>query len=326
MTSQKAGRTGTPVVIIEARTRAGALLDRPLLDVGPAPALSLLLRRIRPLEVLAAATCVVVTTDQRTDDPVEDLARAEGVAVVRGPADDAAARLTMATVRHDPSEVVLLDDRGPLQDPHLVLAGLDLHRHSDADLTTNRLPRSYPGGLELDIVSPRALRIAAIEAAREPGPPTLGARLAADPSRFRLANLHAGHDAASERWSLDGPDDVARLRAILAMVPDPITASWNRVLSIVGRSHRARPGQLHLRAEAGPKPGTAPWVQSWTAIANGAEVGQVRTRTAAGRVERDVEVAEPWLEPARDALYRLLLEGPHPQIDTRSPGPATPTE
>jgi hypothetical protein len=65
-----------------------------------------------------------------------------------------------------------------------------------------------------------------------------------------------------------------------------------------------------LRPLASAEPGSSPWVRTWAVQVDGREVGRATVTAGGGTVDRRVDAEEPWVEPARDALYRLLLRDP----------------
>lgn len=298
-----------PLVIVEARTDvvAPAVLGASL---AGRPVLRLLLDRLAALDGHVGARTVVTTSDRPVDDEVAALAQEAGVPVVRGQAGDAVGWASLAMVRHGgPGPIVRVGADGPLQDPYLVAAALDLHRSARADHTSNLLPRTHPDGLTVEVLSPAALRAAELEV--EPAPVRdLTSHLVRRPERFRLASLHDRHDASEERWRVRTDAERAQLDAALAQVPNAATASWNRILSVIGRTRRTRPGEVHLRPLEPPAPGEPTWTRRWDAVVDGAVVGQAEVTVGDGRTTRDVIAIEPWREPIRDALYRLLLDDP----------------
>lgn len=297
------------LVVIEATAGASTTAPGPLQDLAGRPVLQFLAQRLEPLARTDETTVVVACSDLPVDDAVVDLAARLDLPTIRGRAGDVVGQLAIAFVRHPATELVHLRGDHPLHDPYVIRAAIDLHRTADADLTTNLLPRTYPRGLDVSVLSARALSAAELEISTPAERATAARHVARRPDRFRLASLSSGIDASGERWTASTSSDLATLRALVGQVPDATSASWSRVLSVVGRSDKARPGELRLTAEAPPDPGACPWVRRWTASVDGAKVGEVSVSVGVGgRIERTVAVGEPWTEPARAALYRLLLD------------------
>lgn len=296
------------LVVVEARRSLGAMPGVILEPLGDRTVLEVLLDRLEPLRRAPDTEVVVATTDLVADDEVVRLAEAAGVPAVRGPDDDPLTTFSMAMVRHPAHQVVRLKATGPLADPYVVRAALDLHRREEADVTTNLLPRTYPEGLEVEVISPRPLRSAVLESTEPADRLGVTRYLVRRPERFRLANLDSGYDASGERWTASHRADLARLGDLLASVPDPLSASWNRILAVTGRRNRPQPGEVVLRALPAPAPGSSPWERRWTVTIDGSEVGTVTVAAQGGRTTRSVAVPDDRREDALAALYRHLLD------------------
>lgn len=299
--------TSSPLIVVQARAGSTRLPGKVLAELGGMPMLEFQLRRLQPITSVVDAKIVLATSDLAGDDAVAAVAERLGISVVRGSEADVLGRFAIALVRHPADTIVRLTGDCPLTDPFVVAAAVALHEEAEADYTCNVLPRSYPKGLDVEVLSARALRMAELEATeasdREHVTPFVYRR----PERFRLANLHSGQNLGEEWWTVDTAADLTRLREIVAMVPDPLTASWNRILSVVGRTNRPKPGSVVLRPLESDEPGSCPWERRWSADVDGASVGEVTVAAGNGKVERRVLVADQWMEPTREALYRLLL-------------------
>jgi RimJ/RimL family protein N-acetyltransferase len=130
-------------------------------------------------------------------------------------------------------------------DPEIVEAALRLHRDRGADYTSNVLPRTFPKGLDVEVVDAQALRAADAEAAmrleREHVMPFLYRR----PSRFGLANLWCEENLGHERWTVDTPEDLAVVRNIVAALDGRVSFGWREALAARPRAF-ASPGEVVL--------------------------------------------------------------------------------
>ncbi len=219
----------TVLGVVQARMGSNRLPGKVVADLGGGyRVLGLLLERLRPapLDII-----VVATTTAPHDDVVEELARSTGVAVVRGSEDDVLGRFALVLETYPADHVVRITADCPLVDPSIVATVLDNHAWSGADYTSNTLIRSYPDGLDIEVVSAAALRAAHAEAVdpdeREHVTPFVHRR----PERFRLAASIGSRHLAHERWTLDTPDDLAWLRDVVARLPDP-TLGWEQILAV----------------------------------------------------------------------------------------------
>jgi spore coat polysaccharide biosynthesis protein SpsF (cytidylyltransferase family) len=203
-----------------------------LADLGGMPTLAFMLARLASVDV---DRLVVATSDRPADDAIVGVAEAVGIGVVRGPEADVLARYAAVLDAYPADTVVRLTADCPLCDPALVSEVLGRHRAEGADYTSNILRRTFPDGLDVEVVAASALREADNEATdvyeREHVTPFIYRR----PARYHLVNVESGDDLGAERWTLDTEQDLERLRDIVARLEDPIHAGWRDVLAVAGR-------------------------------------------------------------------------------------------
>jgi spore coat polysaccharide biosynthesis protein SpsF len=194
--------------------------------------LELLIQRLRQSRL---DEIVVATSELALDDAIAEATEHLSVPLVRGPEHDVLARYLRAMEEHPATEVVRVTADCPLIDPQVVDIALARYRSSGADYCSNTLLRTFPDGLDVEVVSAVALREAAREASdpaeREHVTPFIYRR----PRRFRIVQITSGDPRLGrERWTLDTADDLERLRKICASVHDPVRAPWSDILASAG--------------------------------------------------------------------------------------------
>jgi spore coat polysaccharide biosynthesis protein SpsF len=233
--------------VVQARAGSTRLPGKVLADLAGRPMLRFLLDRLVRARV---DDVVVATSAEARDDAVADVARAAGVAVVRGSEHDVLDRFVTAldALGARPTDhVVRVTADCPLTDPALVERVVARHVGTGADFTSNTLPRTFPKGLDVEVATVAALRTAHAEAGdgseREHVMPFLYRR----PERFRLANVRNAEPLGHERWTVDTADDLERVRAICARMGENPYFGWRAVLEAVGRAAGPEPGEVALR-------------------------------------------------------------------------------
>jgi spore coat polysaccharide biosynthesis protein SpsF len=230
--------------VIQARTGSSRLPGKVLADLGGRPMLRYMLDR---LSALGVDDLVVATTTLDRDTPVATVAREAGRPVVRGSEDDVLGRFIAALDEHPADTVIRLTADCPLVDPGLVADVLSLHQTRGADYTCNVLPRTFPKGLDVEVMSAPALEDAGAEARSPAEREHVTPFLYRHPERFKLANLRSGQDLGEERWTVDTADDLAFVRSVATAFGDRTDFGWREVLAAVGPTARPAPGRLHLR-------------------------------------------------------------------------------
>lgn len=226
--------------IIQARMGSTRLRGKVLMRLGGDSVLAQVVHRCRRAAELDGI--VVATTTHAADDAiVAECARLE-VPAMRGPAEDVLARYAAAARELGSDALVRITSDCPLIDAGVIDSMVGEYRRLHAagtpcDYLSNALERTFPRGLDVEIVRAGALLQAAQEARapheREHVTPFLYER----PGRYTLRSWRAPLDAAEQRWTLDTPEDLRLLTLIFdALGEAAATAPWTDVLQLV-RSH-----------------------------------------------------------------------------------------
>jgi len=167
------------------------------------------LRRSRRIDRL-----VVATSTAPSDDPLVEALRDAGVEVRRGPLEDVLARFALVVGEMAPDQIVRLTADCPLADPAVIDAVIERQIVSGADYTSNVLPRTFPRGLDVEVVSASAFaRLLELELSDdEREHVTMGIHRRQD--RFAIENVIDEVDRSELRWTVDYPEDLDFVRAV----------------------------------------------------------------------------------------------------------------
>jgi spore coat polysaccharide biosynthesis protein SpsF len=183
-----------------------------LADLDGRPVLEWVVSRLRDSRELADV--VVATSGDASDDPVAEAAPAR---VVRGPLDDVLGRYAVAARELGSGALVRITADCPLIDPAVVDEVVAAWRTGDEDYVANVIePRTYPVGMDTEVVSADALLAADAEATepydREHVTPFVRSR----PDRFPQRAVSLDPPRPDVRLTLDTADDLEHLRAVVA--------------------------------------------------------------------------------------------------------------
>ena len=159
---------------------------------------------------------VVATSTDASDDPLADYVEGLGHLVFRGSLSDVLDRFGGAlALVPEADTVVRLTADCPLADWTVIDATIDRRREAGADYASNTpAVRTYPHGLDVEVMNRVALERACREAAdpyeREHVTPFIYRR----PEEFRLAYLSQPVSLAHLRWTVDLPEDLAFVREV----------------------------------------------------------------------------------------------------------------
>ncbi|HXN88188.1 MAG TPA: glycosyltransferase family protein, partial [Methylocella sp.] len=151
------------VAIIQARMTSTRLPGKVLKEICGKPMLA------RQIERVARARLVdlvaVATSEDASDDPIAALCAELGIPSYRGSLADVLGRFQGASERLGPADhIVRLTGDCPLTDPAIVDACVAVHIANSADYTANGVERTYPDGLDVEVMTASALARAAREA------------------------------------------------------------------------------------------------------------------------------------------------------------------
>lgn len=215
--------------LLQARTGSSRLPGKVLMPLLGEPMLARQIERI--LRANLVDELVIATSDKPGDDPVAELGVALGVQVHRGSEADVLER--MAGAGEGAEHVIRLTGDCPLTDPALIDLVVARHLKEGADITSNAIERSYPDGLDVEVIRGACFQEARQEATddyeREHVTPFLYRRA----ERYRHVPVVGAEDLAQLRWTVDHAEDLEVVRRVFArLYPDDPAFGWERVLEL----------------------------------------------------------------------------------------------
>lgn len=238
------------LAIVQARMSSTRLPGKVLLDLEGAPVLTRVMRRLSRAKTLGAVVVAIPTG--RADDPLAALCRKERWGYVRGPEEDVLSRYYETAQRFGPDAVVRVTSDCPLIEPSVVdrVVREFLARQPGVSYASNTLhPRTYPRGLDTEVMTMRALERAWREdrdpATREHVTPYLYR----NPGLFSVHAVIHDQDLSAMRWTLDTPEDLDLIRRIYSGFDDD-AFSWTQTLELL----RAHPDWMKINSNVQQKP------------------------------------------------------------------------
>jgi spore coat polysaccharide biosynthesis protein SpsF len=219
------------VAIIQARMGSTRLPGKVLMDLGGETVLARVVKRVRRAKLVDAV--VVASTDAATDDAIVRACGDLEVACFRGSENDVLDRYYRAALEHCAEAVVRITSDCPLIDPGLVDETIRVYLDQRCEYASNLFPRTYPRGLDVEVVDSgalaRAWKGAQLPYEREHVTPYFYEH----PELFRQASLRSENDHSKYRWTLDTPEDLQLLRAIYSSLGKRDDFGWREVLDLM---------------------------------------------------------------------------------------------
>lgn len=221
------------VAIIQARRGSTRLPGKVLKDLGGQTVLARVLARLRPARLIDEL--LVATTHAPADDTIVSECHRCSVAVFRGDEHDVLDRYYQAAKTAAADVVVRITSDCPLIDPEISDHTIAEFSKAHPDYASNSLLRSYPRGLDTEVMSIAALSRAWQEARNPHEREHVTPYLYEHPEKFKILSVTADADYSRQRWTLDTPEDLEFVRSIYARFSGNAIFSWRDVLRLLER-------------------------------------------------------------------------------------------
>lgn len=217
--------------IIQARMGSTRLPGKVLMDLCGERVLARVVRRVH--RASGINEIVVATSDSGKDDPIVRECEDLNVACFRGPEDDVLERYVQAAEHFRSDAVVRITSDCPLIDPGIVGEVIHAFLEHRPDLACNDCPRTFPRGLDVEVFTTAALRLANAMAEQPYQREHVTALMYERPDVFRLHVLTGESHCARYRLTLDTPEDLQLLRAIYSHFEGHDEFSWHQVIELL---------------------------------------------------------------------------------------------
>jgi len=220
------------VAIVQARMGSTRLPGKVLKDIAGETMLNRVVGRLRRTHLINEV--VVATTDLPVDDVIVAECRKISVALARGDQTDVLDRYFRAAQLSKAEIVVRITSDCPLIDPEITDKTIASFLGELPDYASNVMQRTYPRGLDTEVMSLSALertwRQARKPYEREHVTPYIYER----PAEFKLLSVTGEEDYSAQRWTVDAPEDLKFVQAVYERLV-PAAFSWRDVLDLLQR-------------------------------------------------------------------------------------------
>ena len=219
------------VAIIQARMGSTRLPGKVLADLGGRSMLTWVVHRVRRAKLVDAV--VVATSTRASDEPIVEQCDHLSVACFRGDEHDVLDRYYRAATAHQAQAVVRITSDCPLIDPDVIDRVVGRFLEQRPDFAANTLRRTYPRGLDTEVMSSAALARAWRDACKPYERTHVTPFIYRHPELFRLLAVTCHHDHSGSRWTVDTPKDLDFVRAVYRRLRGNETFSWHDVCRLL---------------------------------------------------------------------------------------------
>lgn len=211
--------------------RSTRLPGKVLKDLAGATVLERVVSRLRRCRLVNEV--VVATSAEPADDVIVNECQRLGTHAFRGSEQDVLDRYYRAAQRMQAEAVVRITSDCPLIDPGVSDKTVQAFLSERPDYASNALERTYPRGLDTEVMTFAALECAWTEARQAYQREHVTPFLYQHPERFKILSVTGDHDYSQHRWTLDTPEDLEFLRVVYARGVNRQDLTWQDVLNIV---------------------------------------------------------------------------------------------
>ncbi len=219
------------VAIVQARTGSSRLPGKVLRDLEGATVLDRVLNRLGRSRLIQES--LVATTIEPADNAIVEHCERTGQKVFRGSEQDVLDRYYQAAKFMNAEVVVRITSDCPVIDPEVTDATIRAFSDRRADYASNTHVRTYPRGLDTEVMTVQALERAWRESTKPYQREHVTPYIYENPREFKLHGIENDTDCSRHRWTVDTPEDLQLLRAIYERFGGRDDFGWRDVLKLV---------------------------------------------------------------------------------------------
>ncbi|MFC3886638.1 cytidylyltransferase domain-containing protein [Bacillus songklensis] len=189
------------LAILQARVSSTRLPGKVLKPILGSPMLLKQIERIKRSNYIDRL--IVATSEETSDDPIEQLCKENNITCFRGKLKNVLDRFYKAAILFSPINIVRLTGDCPLIDPHLIDKVIAFHLQGDYDYTSNTIEPTYPDGLDVEVFRFSCLKQAWEEAVLPSHTEHVTPFIYEHPHRFKIGSYKNQRDLSQLRWTVD---------------------------------------------------------------------------------------------------------------------------
>ena len=235
------------VAIIQARMGSTRMPGKVMVDIGGRSMLERVILRTRRASLVAEVA--VATTIASEDDVLVAACEELDVPVVRGSTEDVLDRYREAARILGADPIVRITSDCPLIDSSLIDEVVEAFLAAGPDYASNTLERTYPRGLDTEVISRGALDRAWSDSSGPEYRAHVTSYVYRHPEEFRLVSVRGQIDFSDLRWTVDTRIDLEVIRDLYAAASNRDDLRWDEALAIV----QARPDRFTVNRDVRQK-------------------------------------------------------------------------
>lgn len=194
------------IAFVQARMSSSRLPGKVLKKIIEKPMLDHLISRLSYSKLIDEV--VVVTSDDDSDDAIENLCCELKIKFFRGSLDNVLERFYLASKAYSADHIVRITGDCPLLDSEIVDYIISEHLKSNCNYTSNTINPSYPDGQDVEVFDVATLEKMYIQAESKIDQEHVTFYCYTHPDLFKLNNIkNPRGDFSTYRWTVDNDVD-----------------------------------------------------------------------------------------------------------------------
>jgi spore coat polysaccharide biosynthesis protein SpsF len=200
-------------IIIQARMASTRLPGKVMLPLAGKPVLQHIIERLKQCQEVK--TIVLATTRRKDDDVLVKTAKDNSIIAFRGSENDVLSRYYYAAKENKLDVIVRITADTPIIDPDVLdKMLLNFNDLLNVDYYSNVMRRTFPRGLDVEIITFSALKRACMSADKDYQKEHVAPYIREHPEIFMINDYYILEDNSRYRLCLDTPEDYELLKIV----------------------------------------------------------------------------------------------------------------
>ena len=208
-------------IIVQARLNSTRLPNKVLTKINGIPLLEYLVNRLT--KTFDKSQILIATSNKPQDNPIHQYCINNNIFFFRGSLEDVAKRILDATKHIKAKAFVRINGDSPLIDPKIITQAINIFINGYYDLVTNASPRSFPVGQSVEVVRTSSFVKVYKKMSSTYHFEHVTRYYYEHHNDFRIRNFSNVRDLSSYRLVVDTPEDLRRIKQIIASMTKPYT-------------------------------------------------------------------------------------------------------
>ena len=226
------------IAILQARMRSSRLPGKVLMDICGKTMIERVVERVKKTETINKI--VVATTKKPDDDEIVNECKKIVNTIYRGSEEDVLDRYYYAAKKFGAHAIVRITCDCPLIEPIIIDKVVRAFLKESPDYASNTLERTYPRGLDVEIMTKDALKKAWEEAGKPYERTHVTPYIYQHSKVYNLLSVKNAEDLSAGRWTVDTQEDLIFIRKIYSQFKSQVDFSWRDVISFLVKNPKLR--------------------------------------------------------------------------------------